>query len=395
MGDFDFPSLRFSELEIDGIMKTKLLRVMLGSFAGVVWMAGVVEAQITYTRVLRNGNFEIRQMRSDGRGDVRVALPFNRVGFPEWSRDGSRLAITAFRPNRVTNRTWNIYERRPNQAGVAQLTNFRDILDPDRTSFSYTLPWHKAYSPNNRLMAVFAMTQTGGPGSNGGGGVVDVPVLEIHSLVGVANPILVHVDKTRNGRHHGGEGVDWSPARNLLAAPLESSAPFLSGAGSGQTTGIFLIPPQLAAVQNGLARQITFPRADANIQTGVMWTEHDYQPKFSPNGNGLVYVRSFQAHSLLTSLNPEPNIQSIRILNMTTGADREVRRFPAGRYITTIDWSPNGNQVVFDLAIQAQNQVVGPLQQGNPATNQIYVMNTNGTGLRQLRGNGNGTPSWR
>jgi hypothetical protein len=356
---------------------------------------GQATAQITYTRILPNGRFEIRQMQPNGGGDTRIPLPFNLVGFPEWSRDGSRLALTAFRPNRVTNRTWNIHERRPNRAGVVQLTNYRDILDPQTNSASYTFPWHKAYSPNNRLMAVFSLTQTGGPGSNGGGGVVDVPVLEIHSLVGTANPILVHVDKTRNGRHHGGEGVDWSPARNLIAAPLQSSAPYLSGAGFGETTAIFLIPPRLAAVQNGLARQITFPRADASIQTGVMWTEHDYQPKFSPNGNGLAYVRSFQSHSLLTSLNPSPGIQSLRIRNLTTGADRELRRFPPGRYITTLDWSPSGNQLVFDLALQAQNQVVGPLQQGNPRTNQIYVINTTTAQLTQLRGNGNGTPSWR
>ena len=372
------------------LMKTPRISVISGTALLLKIGISPVTGQITYTRLLANGNQELRQMRSNGAADNRLPLPFNRVGYPEWSRDGTRMALTAFRPNRVSNRTWNVYERRPNRAGVTQLTNFRDILDPNSSSASFTFPWYKAYSPNNRLMAIFSQTQTGG-----GGGLVDVPVLEIHSLVGAANPVLVHVDKTRNGKHHGGEGVDWSPARDLIAAPLQSSSRFLSSASFGETTSIFLIPPRLAAVQNGQARQFTFPRADANIQTGVTWSEHDYQPKFSPNGNGLVYIRSFQSHSLLTSLNPDPCIQSLRILNMTTGADREVRRFPSGRYITTVDWSPDGRQLVFDLALQATNSVVGPLQQGNPRTNQIYVINANGAGLRQLRGNGNGTPSWR
>ncbi len=244
-------------------------------------------------------------------------------------------------------------------------------------------------------MAIFSITQTGGSGSEGGGGVVEVPVLEIHSLTKIANPILVHVDKTRNGRHHGGEGIDWSPTRNRLAAPLESSAPFLSGGGPGETTAIFLMPPVKLAVQRGRATQVTFPRADANIQTGIFWTEHDYQPKFSPNSVGLLYVRSFQSHSLLTSLNPDPDIQSLRIRNLNTGADTELHRFPRGTYITTVDWSPDGNQIVFDLAIQDSNPVVGPLQQGIAKKNQIYVINSDGTGLRQLRGNKNGTPAWR
>ncbi len=123
-------------------------------------------------------------------------------------------------------------------------------------------------------------------------------------------------------------------------------------------------------------------------------TEHDYQPKFSPNVAGLVYVRSFQRHALLTSLNPDPDIQSIHIKNLNTGADKVVRTFPKGTYITTVDWSPDGTRLVFDLALQ-RSSPVGPLQEGRAETNQIYIMNVDGTGLQQLRGNGNGTPSWR
>ena len=357
-----------------------------------LFFAGFTRAQqITYTRLLNNGNIQIRQMQSNGTGDREVDFGLSRATMPTWSRDGSRLSVTAFRRNRVTNRTWNVYERRPGDGRVRQLTNLRDIIDPNQNSASYTFPWYKAYSPNNRFMAIFSLTQSGG----GGGGVAEVPVLEIYSLRNNANPILVHVDKTKNGRHHGGEGVDWSPARNLLAAPLQTGTPFQNSSGSGDTTAIFLIPPELTSVQNGQARQITFPRADASIQTGVMWTEHDYAPRFSPTGGALVYVRSFQSHSLLTSLNPDPNIQSLRILNMNTGADREIRRFPQGTYITTVDWSPNGTRLVFDLAVQDRNAVVGPLQQADQRTNQIYVMDANGNNLQQLRGNRNGNPSWR
>ena len=332
-------------------------------------------------------------MRPDGTGDRTINVPFAKAGFPTWSRDGAQLAFSAFQPGNVPSHTWNVFGLSSRTGVLRKLTDYHDLLDPNNVAFSYTFPWYKAYSANRGALATFSLTQTGGSG-DGGGGVVDVPVLEIHSLTTAANPILVHVDKQQNGRHHGGEGIDWSPTQNVLAAPLESSAPFQSGGGAGETTAIFLMPPVTQAVEQGRARKVTFPHADANQTTGVLATEHDYQPKFSPNGVGLVYVRSFQTHALLTSLDPDPDIQSIHIMNLNTGVDQVVRMFPKGTYITTIDWSPDGTRLVFDLALQ-QNSPVGPLQQGNAATNQIYVINADGTGLKQLRGNGNGTPAWR
>ncbi|MEY2498210.1 MAG: hypothetical protein QOD12_1766 [Verrucomicrobiota bacterium] len=360
-----------------------LLLIFFGT-VGPLW------AQIAYVSVGQNGTLQLHQMNADGSGDTLIGLPFSNPGFPTWSRDGALLAVTAFDGTLQGLHTQNVYSISRATGALQKLTNYLDILDPQNVALSYTFPYYKAFSPDRSALATFSLTQTGG----GGNGVVDLPVLEIHSLTAAANPIQVHTDKGRNGRHHGGEGVDWSPTQNVLAAPLESSAPFLSGGGPGETTAIFLIDPVNAAVLQGRARQVTAPRADADISTGLFWTEHDYQPKFSPNGVGLAYVRSFQSHALLTSLTPNPDIQSLHILNVNTGADTQVITFPAGRYVSSLDWSPDGTQLVFDLALQASNSVVGLLQQGQPETNQIYVVNVNGTGLTQLRGNGNGTPSW-
>jgi hypothetical protein len=364
-----------------------LLLILLG-------LAGPLTAQIAYVSVGQNGTLQLHQMNGDGSGDVSIPVPFSNAGLPVWSRDGALLAVTASDPALPGVHTQNVYSVSRATGGTQKLTDYHDLIDPASVALSYTFPYYKAFSPDRSAIATFSIAETGGTETSGGSGVVDLPVLEIHSLTGAANPIQVHTDKGRNGKHHGGEGVDWSPTQNVLAAPLESSAPFLSGGGPGETTAIFLIDPVNAAVLQGHAHQVTAPRADADISTGVFWTEHDYQPKFSPNGVGLAYVRSFQSHALLTSLNPDPDIQSIHILNLSNGADTPVITFPAGRYVTTLDWSPDGTQLVFDLALQVDSGVVGLLQQGRPETNQIYVVNVNGTGLTQLRDNGNGTPTW-
>ncbi len=372
-------------------MKKISARIFAVSLLVLLGIVGSLRAQIAYAATGPNGTLILHQMNGDGSGESTLAVPFNNPGFPTWSRDGELLAFTASDPANTVSRGENVYAVSRATGAISQLTHYLDIVDPNSSVLSRTYPFYKAFSPDRTALATFSLTQTGA--GNGGSGSTNLPVLEIHSLTATANPIQVHTDKSQNGRHHGGEGVDWSPTQNVLAAPLESSSPYLSGGGaSGETTAIYLIDPSTAAVLQGHARQLTSPRADASIATGVMWTEHDYQPKFSPNGVGLAYVRSFQAHSLLTSLTPDPDIQTIHIINVNTGADTAIIQFPSGRYVTALDWSPDGTQLVFDVSIQATNSVVGPLQQGTAETNQIYVVNVNGSGLTQLRGDGNGTP---
>jgi hypothetical protein len=122
--------------------------------------------------------------------------------------------------------------------------------------------------------------------------------------------------------------------------------------------------------------------------------EHDYAPKFSPNGVGVAYVRSFQNISLDRG-GQDPNIQSLRILNLNTGADTEVLQLPQGGYVTSLDWSADGTALVFDFGQQERN-ANGQLQQSaSPQTNEIYVVNLDGTGVRRLRGAGATAPAWK
>jgi hypothetical protein len=350
-------------------------------------------AQIGYVQLQADGSLQLRRMNGDGTGDLQIGLPFTTFEFPTFSRDGTQLAVTALDPALPIERSQNVFSLGTTTGAVNELTFYGDLFDQVNGVIIYNFPYYKAFSPDNTRIAVFAYIQYANASDIGT--QTTTPSLEIYSTTTAAAPLQVHVDKGLNGTHHGGEGVDWSPDGTVLVAPLEGSTNFISGGGPGEITSINLIEPSAGAVVAGHFQQITFPRADSQIsgQTPFLWGEHDYQPKFSPSGVGVAYVRSFQNFFLLTNQTPDPDIQSIRIVNLTTGADSQVIQFAPGFYISSLDWSPDGTQLTFDLGQQAAGPL-GPLQRATPETNEVYVINNDGSGLTKLRGPGAGTPAW-
>ena len=350
-------------------------------------------AQIGYVQLQADGSLQLRRMNADGTGDLQIGLPFTTFDFPVFSRDGTQVAVSALDPALPIERSQNAFSLNMTTGAVNELTFYGDLVDQANGVIIYNFPYYKAFSPDNAKLAVFAYIQYANLDDIGT--QTTTPSLEIYSTTTASAPIQVHVDKGLNGTHHGGEGVDWSPDGNVLAAPLEGTTNFISGGGPGEITSINLIEPSAGAVVAGHFQQVTFPRADSQIsgQTPFLWGEHDYQPKFSPNGVGLAYVRSFQNFFLLTSQTPDPDIQSIRIVNLTTGADSQVIQFNPGVYISSLDWSPDGTQLVFDLGQQAPGPL-GPQQHALPETNEVYVVNNDGSGLTKVRGGGANTPTW-
>ncbi len=348
-------------------------------------------AQIGYVQLGADGSLQLRRMNADGSGDLQFGLPFTTFDFPIFSRDGTQLAVSALDPALPIERSQSVFALSTTTGAVSELTFYGDLVSDG--VIIYNFPNYKAFSPDNTRLAVFAYSFTGD--LNNIGTQTITPSLEIYSTSSAFAPLQVHVDKGLNGTHHGGEGVDWSPDGNFLVSPLEGTTGFISGGGPGEITSINLIEPSAGAVVAGHFQQITFPRADSQISgsTPYLWGEHDYVPKFSPNGVGVAYVRSFQNFFLLTSQTPDPDIQSIRIVNLTTGVDTQVIQFAPGFYISSLDWSPDGSQLVFDLG----PQLPGPLglqQQTTPQANEVYVINNDGTDLTKLRGPGASTPAW-
>ena len=370
------------------------LRSALITLALIFGTAAVspLPAQIGYVQLQADGSLQLRRMNSDGTGDLQIGLPFTTFMFPTFSRDGTQLAVTALDPALPIQRSENVFSLSTTTGVVNELTFYGDLFDQVNGVIIYNFPFFKAFSPDNTRLAVFAYIQYANASDIGT--QTTSPSLEVYSTVTAAAPLQVHVDKGLNGTHHGGEGVDWSPVAELLVAPLEGSTNFLSGGGPGEITSLNLIEPIAGAVVAGHFQQITFPRADSNISgQAFLWGEHDYQPKFSPNGVGVAYVRSFQNFFLLTNPAPDPDIQSIHIVNLTTGVDSQIIQFAPGFYISTLDWSPDGTQLVFDLGQQAPGPL-GLQQKALPETNEVYVINVDGSGLQKLRGPGAGAPAW-
>lgn len=329
-------------------------------------------------------------MNADGSRDHAVPLAFPSLVLPTWSGDGARFAITGVNPQRPGQITLNAFAVNPATGAYQNVTNFRDMLNEDGYNYVYAL--YKAFSPDRKLMAINSVYRSGSDTAHETG----TPALQIFATDGSDDSLaLVHVGSFRDNVHHDGEGVDWSPNANVVVAPVKWDAPLMSGgSGKGEATALFLAQP---VTDGGNARQLTFPRAD-HIDNGpfgeqILWAEEDYAPKFSPSGNLVAYVRSFQAVSSNRGV-PDANVESLRIVNVNTGKDIEVKQFKRGLYISALDWSPDGTQVVFDLGPQATSD--GAFLQGaQPETDRLFIMNKNGTGLRQLRGAGSGTPAWR
>ena len=106
-------------------------------------------------------------------------------------------------------------------------------------------------------------------------------------------------------------GVDWSPDGKLLAFDDKDS--------TEEASGIFL-----ASVETGKRKRLTTPK---NL-------EHDSQPKFSPDGATIAFVRS-----------QNPLVDEIFLAQLSGGEPQQLTSMHG--FIPGLTWSADGSEIVF------------------------------------------------
>jgi dipeptidyl aminopeptidase/acylaminoacyl peptidase len=188
---------------------------------------------------------------------------------------------------------------------------------------------------------------------------------------------------------------------DLLVWPVTTNVVFGGFYGPSEppapVTAIYIMLPASDAMDTGKALPLTFPQGSAGLLpnfagTYVAW-ETDYEPAFSPNGKQVAYVRadSITATTLGSGYVSQP---SLRIVNIDATDDHEVTNFNTGLYVTHLSWSPDGTQLVFDLGPQAIGPLNFPYLSAVPQTDALFLINTNGTGLRRLQAAPATWPVW-
>jgi WD40 repeat protein len=392
---------------------------------GFCWATSpLARAQATPPGTILYNNFDfssgqpvaqLSRINPDGTGNRGIPVNLPEPGFPSVSRDGRYLALTSADPAKAFTLSRDVFLFDLVTAQSAKLTSFPNNWDSlatnslgnlDISQAGYTLPWYKAFSPDNLHLAVssdvvsgatFTYTNSLNPQDNDlASGFTSTAVLTVYNFDG-SPPITVAVGGA-DPDVHGGDGVDWSPNLNLLVWPSGATAVSsgISGGNLVPVTALFIMLPVADAMGSGHALQLTFPQASQGLLPNwggiyLLW-ETDYQPAFSPDGKQVAYVRADSITE--TGLLGYVSKPSLRVVNVDGTNDREITNFDVGLYVTHLSWSPDGTQLVFDLGQQAVGPMNFPYLLAIPQTDALYTISTNGTGLTQLQAAPATWPVW-
>jgi hypothetical protein len=152
--------------------------LVAGAFLFVLLNAFPIGAQILYVRPVGTGAQrvgQLRQINADGTGDAAVAVPFADVLGPVAARDGTRFAVSAGDPARLSQLSRNVFTVNRATLATQNATNFVDSPDPQTLMYTYVYAFYTAFSPDGTRVAVNSIYRSGGGGSSETG----TPVLQI------------------------------------------------------------------------------------------------------------------------------------------------------------------------------------------------------------------------
>lgn len=308
----------------------------------------------------------------DGTNRFQIPVRLAALLGPRWSRDAKLITAWGVDPLNPQGTIPQVFAFDPAGNHVVQVTNISVDANAQIGWSVYTL--FGAFSPRGDSIGVavqFISNQTGARygafltyAFNGAGWIPTI----------VAPPVLID-------RLYSLWGLDWAPRGNLVIAPVEAvvTCPIGSpGYGLPQTpTEIFAAAP----VPNAPSTRITSASASADCAANPLLGLQFFSalPMFSPDGSQIGYAQFvYQAGTPVTA--------ALRVVNLDGTNDHVVATIP-NALISSVDWSPDGRQLIYGPV---------PIVGGVPALAQttVWIVNTDGTGARQLVGPPAGGPSW-
>jgi hypothetical protein len=355
----------------------------------LVWLTGLLplagRAQpVVYVGINAAGSNELRVLNSDGTGDRAVPVALPEVLSPSCSKDGRFMALTSQTPGLPFAFSKNVFLLSLLTNELTQITQFADVTT--FTNYFYHRPLYHALSPGATTIAVWDFVESLN---------ATTPTLRTYSVPSDGFPLNTLAVSPFSEPLAGGQGVDWHPTLDLLVFAVDMETNQLdwdTGLWTGQyqpVTALFVAPSSGVPVQ-----PLTFPVAYRRISLPYTWLYNmmDYAPVFSPNGQQVAYMRAIMV--TVVPGGPQPWYVYLRIMNLDGSNDYTVTSsFPQWFYVSHVSWSRDGTKLVFDGGAQIFRNGV-PINDLDPTTDALYIVNTNGTDGQLLRAPAAGFPVW-
>lgn len=340
--------------------------------AGLGFANAVLAQPVVYVGTNTAGGSTLRVINSDGTGDRLIPVALPEVQAISFSKDGRYLALTSRSPDHLGQLSRNVFVLDLLTEVLTPITAYQDqvIINQGQTNFAYVTPSYHAFSPDNAHLAVWEFTST----LQG-----TFPTLERYRLSDGMYLETIAYEQVLTGSNESGNGVEYHPTQNLLVAPRRVTILTYPYGTAVEGTALILYSTAW--------QQLTSP---SGWQSGANFIlENDYAPAFSPNGQEIAYLRAAN----YTYAGRQPWIVTLRIVNVDGSNDHAVGSLAQGVYATRLSWSRNGTQLVFDAGTQ---QFIGgdPVPAVAPATDALWIVNTNGTGMQMLRAAPASCPVW-